>query len=378
MKNILLFNLVIALFFYGCSSSKTTVKNVSQKYYNTSFSPEVITNKTSGNIELTVTPVGAKSLNKETFEAALRDGNYEKEFVSVIETWKLNLKSQPKQQRLYTQGKINAFDCLTKLEKDGAIPPHLSYLLKSRIIDKTAGWDGSEVESLGDKDVFPEDYNPYKINATYFSVFKLTFENKGSAIEKVNISEFQIVSNEEQLYPLGTEYFEKNLNNRTETMKNSYRMNMPKELTITPGQRISKFIAVPAINTDNNKLQVQFIRNGNVANFNFTVLKKETEKNFTLEKYEFVGSGDADNTYNFFYVVNYKDNRPYALKDRELFVSNEMKNSPASTFAIGISPLGSDIVFGSATDFLFSTEKNNKKKIEFKSMKRDKKTGQYL
>lgn len=83
---------------------------------------------------------------------------------------------------------------------------------------------------------------------------------------------------EEQLYPLASEYFEVNLKGFKEKIKNSYRLNIPNELIITPGQRVNKYIAVPAINSLNNKLQVQFIRNSNVINFEFSVVQQKLKK----------------------------------------------------------------------------------------------------
>lgn len=369
---------IIVLICSACSSSKAIKKTVSQKYYNLVFAPETIAKKSINSTEITITPIDAKSLNRETYEAAFRDGNYEKEFISVIESWKTKITSLPKRERILLQGKINAFDFLTKLEKDSKIPTNVSILLKRRIISESNGRDGSEVESLADIEIIPSDYNPYKVNANYFSVFKLVFENNGNEIEKISIKEFQLVSNEEQLYPLASEYFENNLKDHTETIKNSYRMNMPNELTITPSQRVSKYIAVPAINNQNNKLQVQFIRNSKVVDFDFTVSKKETEKTFNLEKYEFKGSGDGDDiAYKTFYVVSFKDNVSFALLDNKLFVSDAKKSLPASVYSIGINPSNSELVYGSAKDFTFSDFKNNKRKIELKRIKKDKKSGQY-
>jgi hypothetical protein len=355
----------------SCSSTKSvTTKSVNQKYYNLNFRPSSISDKKINNTILTVTPVDAKSLNKDTYEAAIRDGNYEKEFISIIETWKTKLSSMSRRDRIYTQGKINAFEALDKLTNNGVVPSYLSILLKQRIINEDKGRDGTEVESLEGLEIFPSEFNPYKVNSNYFSVFKLTFENKGQSVENINIKEFQIVSNEEQLYPLGSEYFEKNLHNRSETVKNSFRMNMPDELLVTPGQRISKYIAVPAINTDNSTLQVQYIRDGNVTNFDFNISKQESEKTFKFEKYVLVNKGKETKTaLEFYYVIKYKDNISYSLKSNQLFVNDEKRKLPADIYAVGINLLNSKILFGSSKDFIFSNEKANKKNIEFKSVK---------
>ncbi|MEO8770194.1 MAG: hypothetical protein ABI402_08920 [Ferruginibacter sp.] len=379
MRKILFYCLIIPVIFNSCASSNTIKKTISQKYYNLVFNPEIITKQCVNKTEITIVPVDAKSLNRETYEAAYRDGNYEKEFISTIENWKTKLATVPRTERILLQGKINAFDCLSKLEKDGKIPVDISLRLKRKIIDEKSGKDGTEVESLSDIDIFPFfEHNPYKINENYFSVFKLTFENKGQEIEKISLKEFQLVSDEEQLYPLASDYFEKNLTDRTESVKNAYRMNMPNELIVTPGQRITKYIAVPAINTQNNKLQVQFIRDTKVVNFDFAISKKETAKTYNLERYSLGYGGDGDDiVYKNFFVVGYKDNVSYALRDNKLFVSEEKKSLQAFVYAIGINTANSEIVFGSDENFTFSTIKSNKKKIEFYKIKKDKKTNSY-
>ena len=155
-------------------------------------------------------------------------------------------------------------------------------------------------------------------------------------------------------------------------------MNMPNELTVTPGQKITKYIAVPAINSLNSKLQVQFIRNSIVQNFDFDIIKNETQKLYTLEKYELKYNGEGDDvSYWVYYVIEYKDNVSYALKDNKLFVSDEKKLLPVNVYGIGINPTNSEIVFGSATNIKFSEVKDNKQKITFKKQKKNKKTDSY-
>ncbi|MFT3934518.1 MAG: hypothetical protein QM726_12925 [Chitinophagaceae bacterium] len=351
------------------------IKQVTQIYYNLDFTPESV-KKTNKSIDISVTPIDAKSLNKETYEAALRDGNYEKEFYTYIEKWKSDLRSQTKHDRILTQGKINAFDLLGKLEKEGSIPKQISITLKRKIANETIGKDGTEIESLGDIDLYPSEFNPYKGETNYFSVFKITFDNKSEAIDKVNLKEFQIISNEEQLYPLASEYFEKNLEGHTESIKNSYRMNMPSELTVTPGQRINKYIAVPAININNKKLQVQLIRGNIISNFDFIISKKEIEKKYNLERYELVAQ-KPNNLFRLYFVISYKDNISYPLKDNKLFVSDEKKNLKASVYSIAINGVSSEVAYGTITDFTFSDSKSPTIKIPINVIKKDKKTGTY-
>jgi hypothetical protein len=362
----------------SCSSSKSLKKTITQTHYNLTFTPDQSTKKIINNTELTITPIDAKILNKETYDAAYRDGNYEKEFVSIIEEWKNELSKFSKPEKIEIQGNINAFEALSSLERDNKIPQDVSFILKKRIIDNKMGRDGSEIESLTDLGI-PSDYNPYRVNKNYFSVFKMNFENKGKEIEKISIKEFQISSNEEQLYPLNFEYFEQNLKDRAESMKNCYRLNMPNELIITPEQRVNKYIAIPAINTDNNSLQAQFIRNGAVTNFNFNVTKKETKKTYSLEEFEFKNEGALlSKTTRVFYVVKYEDNILFPLRTNKVFLTEERKRIPVSVYAISISAINSEILFGTVENFIFSKVSKNRKGVPFKKLKKDKKTGEYV
>lgn len=376
----LMSSLLITLTISSCSPAKSvTRKVVNQKYYDLSFSPATITKKILGNTEITVVPIDAQSLNKEMYEASNRDGNYAKEINSIMEALNERISHAGKQQKIYLQGKINAFEYLSKLEKEGKIPANLALLLKRKINEERSGNDGTEFESLADTDVFTNDsYNPYKSNDKYFSVFRVNFENKGTEVEKINLKEFQILSNEEQLYPLASDYFESMLRHNAETVKNAYRMNMPSELILTPGQKVTKYLAVPAINPENIKLQVQFVRDKNVVNFDYSVTRKEIDKNYTLEDYSLDYRGEGNEfQYKTFYVVSYKNNVSYALRDPKVFVSNEKKSLPASIYAIGINTANSDIVYAAEENFKFTSAENNKKQIQFTKIRKNKETNKY-
>ena len=374
MKTLLLLfcSAALSITFNSCSGpAKVTQKTISQKYYDLNFTPETLTKKIVNNTEITITPIDARSLNKEMFEASNRDGNYDKEINSILETFNERLSRASKQQKIYLQGKINAFEYLSAQEKEGKIPANIALLLKRKINDERSGNDGSEPETLGDGNVFTNDsYNPYKSQDKYFSVFRIAFENKGSEIEKINLKEFQLISNDEQLYPLSSGYFETILRSNTETIKNAYRKNMPDELVITSGQKITKYLAVPAINSENSKLQVQFIRDKNVVDFDFDLNRKEVDKKYTLENYTLDYTGEGNEfAYKVFYVISYKDNVSFAIENDKLFVSNDKKQLPASIYAIGINTSNSEIVYAATENFKFASVSGNKKQVEFRKVR---------
>ena len=145
--------------FWNSCSPHISIRSINHRYSNLSFSPEKVERQTKSGLFVTVVPIDAAGINRETFEAAGRDGNYEKELALEIEQRK-----------------------------------------------------------------------------------------------------------DEQ-----------------EIFANAYRMNMVDELVISPSQRISKYIAIPAINPRNENLQVQIIRGDEVTNFSFDVNQEFENRNYQVE-----------------------------------------------------------------------------------------------
>lgn len=365
------FFFLLSFLYHSCSSNKVLSKTITYRYDNLSFLPQTLVKTLPESVEMSITPIDAKALNKETSDAAYRDGNYEKDFISVIEDWKVKVNSGTKAEKALYQGKINAFEYLSKLEGDNKILPEVAHLLKNKIANEASGRDGTEIETLGDGDSYRSDFNPYKVNRNYFSVFKVTFENKGPNLAKINLKDFQLNSNEELLYPLGSAYFEENLKGQAETIKNAYRLNMPQELTVTPNQRVTKYLAVPAINANNNNIKVQLLKNEKVVDFDFKMAKRELTKKYDFELFKLTYKGGGTSSYfrNYFAVV-FKDNVSYALQTNQLYVSSDRKLMSASVYSIGINTGNSSVVFGRAEDFFFANVKGNIKEIEFEKMRK--------
>lgn len=348
--------------FVGCApSAKISKKTISHNYHNIIFSPDQILKSSLGKVDVIITPIDAASINRETFEAASRDGNYEKELATAIEKRKGELDGLSKSEKAFVKGQINCIEAVSKLEKENLIPSNTAYQLKLRIWYGTDyGNNGTEVASLSDVEIFADKFNPYKINQKYLSIFKVTFENKGSEIEKIRLKELQVVSGEELLYPLGIEYFENNLKDEPEKIKNAYRMNMPEELVLTPSQRITKFIAIPAINPKNENLQVQIIKGKEIINFDFKVTEKEASKNYLVESYEIFTTGLADPLDQYFYcAVNYENGVSLALRDARIFVSEEKKSVPVSIYVVAVDKTTSKARTARKVKFRFGEEKKN-------------------
>jgi len=368
--------LLITFFFASCTPSrKISKKTINQDYHNLTFLPEQIQKLGLGKVEVTITPIDAASLDQETSEAANRDGGYEKEIVTGIEKIKSESESQSKAEKAYYNGVINGIEAINKLVQQNIIPSNTAYQLKLRILNgEDSGRNGTELTSLSDSENFSNYYNPYKINENYLSVFKITFENKGNEIEKIGLKELQVVSGEELLYPLGMEYFESNLKQETEKIKNAYRMNMPQELVLTPSQRITKFIAIPAINRKNENIQVQIIKGKEIVNFDFKIKEKRIRKDYLVESYDIFPSGFGDvNTQYFYYAVTYQDGVSFATSGDRIFVSEEKKKIPASIYVVSINRTSSRARTAKKVNFKFNEQEKNKVTVEYESMNKKKK-----
>ncbi|MAT56265.1 MAG: hypothetical protein CMN32_17480 [Saprospirales bacterium] len=363
MKNITI-ALIALITMGGCSpqSSKIISKTINHRYFNIRFSPESISKESLGKLRIEVTPIDAASINRETYEASSRDGNYEKEFALKIEQSKSELKEYSRQERAYIKGKINAIELLNKMEAEYNIPSITSYNLKERIWNgDDFGYDGTEIKYLSENNFYPDYFNPYKINQKYLSVFKVTFENNSNEIQEINLEEFRIITGEELLFPLGLEYFENYLQNEPEKLKNIYRMNMPKELLITPSQRITKYIAVPAINPKSSSLQIQLIKNTDIVNFDFTVKEELLNKSYNLTKYEIYTSGLKDSySYDFYCAIQYQDGVSIALSSNYIFVSPEREETPVSIYIITVNRIRSNVKFSKMQNVKFSSFENNR------------------
>ena len=369
MKNQLIFAFTLFLTIsLGCKAPKTINKAITHEYKNLVFTPNKIQKSGFGKMEITIAPIDARSLNKESFEASGRDGNYEKELAIEIEKTQHEFETLSKSEKAFLNGRIKGIETVNKLEKDGLMAASTANDLKYRIwYGKEFGKDGTEISSISDINIYPDDYNPYKINQKYLSVFKVTFENNGNQIEEISLKQFQIISGEELLFPLSIDYFENNLKNESEKIKNVYRMNMPATIIITPSQRITKYIAIPALNPRNQNLKIQLIKESAIINYDFQVNEENIIKKHNLKNYEIVAKGldDIQSTYYYYYAVSYDNGITFATKDEYLFIDEEKKNHLLSIYIIAIQSPGSKAKFAIKNNFRLSEIEKNKIIVPF-------------
>ncbi len=360
--------LILSIFTWSCTP-KIITKTVNHSYNNLGFEPDLETKKTAEGLLLTIKPIDAKFLNREAFDAATRDGNYEKELTLAIEQEKNQMNELNKSERDWMQGKLNAIDVITKFVNEGEIPEEIGYSLKTRIwFGPEFGRDGSEISSLSEAEDFNAYFNPFNLNNKYLSVFKVTTENKGTEIAKVKIDDFQIVSGEEQLYPLKMNYFEENLSEAPEKVKNAYRFNMPEELVVTPSQKITKYLAIPAINPNKKSLKVQYINNKSFSDFEFIMNNKSVTKTYELEIVRLVSASGSSSYIAYFYAIRYPNGQLFTTIKPEFFIDKNRKRERIDIYGIAIG-ISSGRVYFSKQELAVSELINNVAKLDFKEIK---------
>ncbi|HFA50454.1 MAG TPA: hypothetical protein ENJ95_15685 [Bacteroidetes bacterium] len=300
-------------------------------------------------------------MNKETLNLASRDGNYEKEFTSSFQSAIENMNSEDKD--IYEK----LLKIITEKIENGEMPKVAGNSMIRRLqYGEKEGRNGTETESLSIlNDNYSSKFNPFILNNNYLSVFKVELNNRSLEVQEIYLKSFQITSGYELLYPLNMDYFEQNFENGSEQIKNAYRLNMPKVLRLAPNQRIIKYIAIPAIDAGNKKLQVQYIEGKSVETFNFQVHINNIDKTFQGTDYHVISAtGHDPKYYDYFFVVSFGSGMTFSLSGNTIFINNEKKSIPMSVYGVAIKRRG-EVYFGKNENINLSESLDTNIKVRF-------------
>jgi len=326
MRNfILLICFITFMPFYGCVK-KPIFKTVVQEYQKIDFIPQKVEKEVSPNFKISISPIDHRETDRETFLAAQRDGIYENE---TIKSWKNKASGSTDKT---TSKILNIFTEIDRLISWKFLPPDVGYEFKLQMINNGNYANGSEVETLMDSlGVYPDLYNPFLVNQRYLSVFKVVFSNETDNVINVSSNNFQIISGSELLNPLKTEYFEKTLVGISEKIKNIYRMNMPDNMTIVPHQSIIKYLAVPSINLENDKLILKMIFDNMVVDFDYSITKTPIKKTYNFQELK-IQLQSFQNPPTTEYIVIKQGNRTFSLRNKTLYILSDLNNEPFSIY----------------------------------------------
>lgn len=352
----------------SCGSNKLIQKEITGNYTNVIFTPKEINKSLPNNLSLTIEPIDAKTLNQEIFETMMRDGGYEKQLYSsdiFVEE-----KLTKNEKRILERYKV-VEKYINDLLREGKINQQVAVLFKERIINSlfgteigTPGFDGSEIHSSLGNNRYSE-FNPYRVNNNYLSLFRLHFNNKSNSILSVDLGSFQVSDNRELLYPFNNEYFDKNLKDDSEKMKYIYRMNMPDKLTITPSQQTVKYISIPAINPNSEEINVSYIIGNEVVTYPFKLNVETIKEKFVYLLYNIKIKNRNRSFYGevpqYVLLVENENNIIFPLRDNTVFINETEKSKPLTIHVLSVPYRGDKFGYGQST---ISPSEYAKRKIE--------------
>lgn len=313
------------LLLIGCGSLKEVPNRVvDHRYQVTLFSPEDVTHDLSTGLTITITPVDASGLNAMTYQFARQDGGYETEYISVFQAVRNSLDDLPKDQRRRMARLVDATEAVQNLIESGSAPDaELLQLGLNRMWDRASGGNGSDVERITNP--FPSLANPYRIEGQYQSVFKMRVHNWSSSVQTIRLSDIQVATGVELLYPFAMTYYEDVFQTASAPMANAYRINMPSDLMVPGGATVEKYFAVPALNVHQDAVSVHLLADADSKPFEFRVQTDGQRQRYELQGYRMAPSRAVGATahHGIFYSLRLGDGRLTALTEDEYFLTEE-------------------------------------------------------
>jgi len=327
------FLLLLTILIASCATKKLT-KTTIYTYSNVEFNPASSDRAIGADFTLSIEPIDAKGLNLEAYKSLSRDGGYEKQHTAYYTYITKEKNSLSSSERSKLNRLLKRYETLDNMQLNGDISGFVASTFKEQIyqneiMNTSFGFDGSETSFINNGVEIYEDFNPYRIDKRYLSLFKLAFGNRSNNVQNIHIDNFQIASNRELLYPFKTEYFESTLAGENEKMKFIYRMNMPNELKLTPNQVVDKYISTPPINTDNDSLNVTYITEGRVVSFPFSIKTNTVQEKQSFTAYTFTMHGDTRHM-----VVELPNGISFPLKNGMLYINDRSTNDPLKIYAL--------------------------------------------
>ncbi len=352
----------------GCSPSsakripKKEILKIDESYQRINFTPETITSQINSDFDLTITPIDAKLMNQVIYETASYDGNYEKiQSVSTLMEEQLRKKTLSKEERRNVEFRKQIVEYLREKISQRELPRSVGEYLTWKIWNKSEGTDGTKI-SIGNG--YPSLNNPYKVNRKYLSVFRLTFKNMSTSIKRIDLDNLLFNSGYEQLYPFKTSYFEKLYEDDQEKIRTIYRLNIPNELVVPPGEVIVKYVSIPSLNPTTEGLNIKYISEGETKKFEFDVSIEEQLQTTLLEKITFKAEDEWKlQVKRYYWVIVTPDDQIHIIKNNSLFLPQEIKDKNLSIY--GIATLITGYTFAKKENFTLSQYLHNEVELDF-------------
>lgn len=319
--------------------------------------------KLSNEVDVQVRPVSIDELNELTFKHIQPEVAYATLLSTEIERQRRTLSPN--------NNLIRAVEVLNKYVKDGKMNEKTAFAYKMRIWKGLDwGFDGKENEIMLGKTIYPDTYNPFKLNTQSLTVLKLVFENKGKEVERIKLDAWQLSVGNEILYPLKKAFFENQIFGLAEKMLNYQRLAMPEDLILMPNQRVEKYIVFPNINLNSTVWQLQYIKEKHITNIEFDVKQGNESQYIYLRNYGFEIKGlQLKEHYNIVYALAFDDGLTFALDNAQVFLTEERLKIPATIYALAINRVEAGISICKLDNVIFNDLDKNVIRLDFSANK---------
>lgn len=306
---------------------------INEEVSNVHFLPKLIEKEITKDFFLEIIPIDAKEMNFICYEKTLFGGDYSKEksVITLIDE-ELNNPKLSQGEIFRLNNKKQRINFINDKIKSHEIPDLVGNSLIKKLLYINEGTDG--VESKGGTE-WPSTYNPYKIGGRYLSVFKLRFKNQTDKVKTFKSENLVFHSGEEQLKPYTMNYYEDIFSMNVELLKILYRINLPDDFSVPPGQIVTKYIATPSLNTNIPSLVISVLPHDLYSNFEYSVSTIKENLSTRLRQIHFVAENEFKlGLIKYYFVIFTENDQVIILKDNSIFLSNELLEQKIDVYCL--------------------------------------------
>lgn len=315
------------------------------------ITPQSVTNVIDGGVEINIEPIDTQRLDSLSLFAVYRNGMQSGEYVS----------SQSVSNSVSGDWGSKIENKLDELVANKEISSQVAYALRSRVYQ--GGFEGTEPDLFQAAAIkFPNTFNPFYFNEQYMTVFKITLHNKGNSIQKIKHHNFQVNIGDEQLTPFTLSFIEGNISENKNKVQNLHRFYFPEELVITPEQKVTKYIAVPAIDAINQSIMLQYINNEKAYTYKYESVGRVESGDFNLVPILFSLKLDGlyekyNETANLFFVLEMENGLTVPIQNDYFYIDREMLDNDMNAYLMLLDKFSKDVRVFSAKPLCKPTDK---------------------
>lgn len=320
----------------SCSSTKQIPEKYAEINNNSvdvKFSPRLIEKEIGSNFFIEIEPIDARDIDSLSYEKALFGGDYHKNksvLTLIEEKYSKPDLSQNEKSDLGTLKQ--RIDFISEEVNSGQVPADVGEALKYKLWYLDDGIDIIESKRFV---IYPSTYNPYKIGANYLSVIKMRFHNASTEVKVFKRKSLLINSGEEQLEPYGLDYFEEIYGNNQKVLRIAHRLSLPDELTVPPGQSITKYVSIPSLNVNVSSIIASVIEDKSHVDFKYDLTIESNNDLVRLRQIHFKAEKEfKTGVRKYYFVIQTEDSRIITLKENTIYLPDELMNQKLDIYSL--------------------------------------------